>query len=206
MLGQLFITHLATKYNTHSKVESEAPRLDISRQATGKLSLSSRSSIRTILPDSPSVQTPISTAWKYQPARRVLAGAALQEGCCFLAGGNLRCFSKVRCLSEASSDFWKTVLADFQRLRSQPPTKPRRQAAHASRASLIRPTPPHKKKTPQPPNPGSATKPSFLYVYLSHMLIYVCHNWFPYQSLNPFCSKSLNRLASPSSANAFASP
>ena len=44
MLGQLFITHLATKYNTHSKVESEAPRLDISRQATGKLSLSSRSS------------------------------------------------------------------------------------------------------------------------------------------------------------------
>ena len=113
MLGQLFITHLATKYNTHSKVESEAPRLDISRQATGKLSLSSRSSIRTILPDSPSVQTPISTAWKYQPARRVLAGAALQEGCCFLAGGNLRCFSKVRCLSVSEFGLLENAFSRF---------------------------------------------------------------------------------------------
>ena len=76
--------------------------------------------------------------------------------------------------------------------------------SHPARKS--QPHTPTQKKTPQPPNPGSATKPSFLYVYLSHMLIYVCHNWFPYQSFNPFCSKSLNRLASPSSANAFASP
>ena len=59
-----------------------------------------------------------------QPRLRILAGSASAGGVRFLDGGNLRCFSKVRCLSEASSDFWKTVLADFQHLRSQPPTKP----------------------------------------------------------------------------------
>ena len=37
----------------------------------------------------------------------------------------------------ASSDFLKTVLAEFRQPRSQPPTKPRRQAAHASRASVF---------------------------------------------------------------------
>ena len=37
----------------------------------------------------------------------------------------------------ASSDFLKTVLAEFRQPRSQPTTKPRRQAAHASRASLF---------------------------------------------------------------------
>ena len=70
---------------------------------------------------------------------------ARQEGCCFLAGGHLRCFSKVRCLSAASSDFWKTLLADFQRLRSQPPTKPRSQTAHALPASAY---PPHPLRIP----------------------------------------------------------
>ena len=40
-------------------------------------------------------------------------------------------------LQDASSDFWKTVLAEFRQPRSQPPTKPRRQAAHASRASVF---------------------------------------------------------------------
>lgn len=35
----------------------------------------------------------------------------------------------------------------------------------------------------------------FLYVHLSLVLIYVYLNWFQYQSFNPFCSKSLNRLA-----------
>ena len=41
-----------------------------------------------------------------------------------MAGGNLRCFSKVRCLSEASSDFWKTHLADFRQPRiSTPPAE-----------------------------------------------------------------------------------
>ena len=71
-----------------------------------------------------------------QPRLRILAGSASAGGVRFLDGGNLRCFSKVRCLSEASSDFWKTLLADSRQPRSQPPTKPRRQAAHASRASL----------------------------------------------------------------------
>ena len=97
----------------YTQVESAAPRLDISRQTTGKLSLSSRSSIRTILPDSPSVQPHLPSAWKYQPARRVLAGAALQEGCCFLAGGNLRCFSKVRCLSVSEFGLLENAFSRF---------------------------------------------------------------------------------------------
>ena len=59
-----------------------------------------------------------------QPARYRLVCAGSAGGVRFLDGGNLRCFSKVRCLSEASSDFCKTVLADFRHLRSQPPTKP----------------------------------------------------------------------------------
>ena len=73
-----------------------------------------------------------------KPAREACAACrrTLQEGSRFLAGGNLRCFSKVRCLSEASSDFWKTLLADSRQPRSQPLTKPRRQAAHASRAGF----------------------------------------------------------------------
>ena len=102
------------------------------------------------------------------PRLRILAGSAYAGGVRFLDGGNLRCFSKVRCLSEASSDFWKTVLADFQRLRSQPPTKPRRQAAHASRASLIRPTPPHKKRLRSHPIPGQPRSLHFyMYIYLT---------------------------------------
>ena len=40
-------------------------------------------------------------------------------------------------LQDASSDFCKTLLADSRQPRSQPPTKPRLQAAHASRASLF---------------------------------------------------------------------
>ena len=40
-------------------------------------------------------------------------------------------------LQDASSDFCKTLLADSRQPRSQPTTKPRRQAAHASRASLF---------------------------------------------------------------------
>jgi len=44
----------------------------------------------------------------------------------FLGGGNLRCWKKSSCLSDAgaSSGFFSAVLADFRRLRSQPPTKP----------------------------------------------------------------------------------
>ena len=73
---------------------------------------------------------------KCQPGRQYLAGSASAEGVRFLGGGNLRCFSKVRCLSEASSDFWKTVLADFRHLRSQPPTKPQSRTDTVSRASV----------------------------------------------------------------------
>ena len=83
---------------------------------------------------------------KCQPGRQYLAGSASAGGVRFLDGGNLRCFSKVRCLSEASSDFWKTVLADFRRLRSQPPTKPQSRTDTVSRASV------HPPILPQPPN------------------------------------------------------
>ena len=53
-----------------------------------------------------------------------------------MAGGNLRCFTKVRCLSEASSNFWKTVLAEFRRPRSQPPTKPQPEPMHTPRRPI----------------------------------------------------------------------
>ena len=47
-------------------------------------------------------------------------------GVCFLDGGNLRCWKKSSCLSDAgvSSGFFSAVLADSRYLRSQPPTKP----------------------------------------------------------------------------------
>ena len=52
--------------------------------------------------------------------------------------------------------------------KSQPPTKPRRQAAHASRASLIRPTPPHKKRLRSHPIPGQPRSLHFyMYIYLT---------------------------------------
>ena len=58
----------------------------------------------------------------------------------------------------ASSDFLKTVLAEFRQPRSQPPTKPRRQAAHASRASLSR-TPLSQKKNRPAHTPTRSQKP-----------------------------------------------
>ena len=61
-----------------------------------------------------------------QPRLRILSGSASTGGVRFLDGGNLRCWKKSSCLSDAgaSSGFFSAVLADFQRLRSQPPTKP----------------------------------------------------------------------------------
>ncbi len=53
-----------------------------------------------------------------------------------MAGGNLRCFTKVRCLSEASSDFCKTLLAEFRQPRSQPPTKPQPEPMHTPRLAI----------------------------------------------------------------------
>ena len=71
-----------------------------------------------------------------QPRSWHMGGALCRRCDNYLGSGRWRCFSKVRCLSAASSDFWKTLLADSRQPRSKPPTKPRRQAAHASRASL----------------------------------------------------------------------
>ena len=61
-----------------------------------------------------------------QPRLRILAGSASAGGVCFLDGGNLRCWKKSSCLSDAgvSSGFFSAVLADSRHLRSQPPTKP----------------------------------------------------------------------------------
>ena len=61
-----------------------------------------------------------------QPRLRILSGSASAGGVRFLGGGNLRCWEKSSCLSDAgaSSGFFSAVLADFRRLRSQPPTKP----------------------------------------------------------------------------------
>ena len=75
-----------------------------------------------------------------QPGRRVPVGYDSAGGELILGWRKSALFLKSP-LSErqqaASSDFLKTVLAEFRQPRSQPPTKPRRQAAHASRASLF---------------------------------------------------------------------
>ena len=61
-----------------------------------------------------------------QPARYRLVCAGSAGGVRFLGGGNLRCWKKSSCLSDAgaSSGFFSAVLADSRHLRSQPPTKP----------------------------------------------------------------------------------
>ena len=59
-----------------------------------------------------------------QPRSWHMGGALCRRCDNYLGSGRWRCFSKVRCLSAASSDFWKTVLAEFRQPRSQPPTKP----------------------------------------------------------------------------------
>ena len=75
-----------------------------------------------------------------QPGRRVPVGYDSAGGELILGWRKSALFLKSP-LSErqqaASSDFLKTVLAEFRQPRSQPPTKPRRQTAHASRASVF---------------------------------------------------------------------
>ena len=112
-----------------------------SRQTTNNLSLSSQPSSAALMAHPTPVRPLYLPLWKISPGGVCGLSLALQEGSWFLAGGNLRCFSKVRCLSEASSDFWKTLLADSRQPRSQSPTKPQRQTAHTSRASLSQPCP-----------------------------------------------------------------
>lgn len=98
-----------------------------------------------------------------QPARYRLVCAGSAGGVRFLGGGNLRCWKKSSCLSDAgaSSGFFSAVLADFRRLRSQPPTKPQ-----------------HK---PDGTSPASVRKihihhlPSIFHLHHSHILP-MCHN------------------------------
>ena len=75
-----------------------------------------------------------------QPGRRVPVGYDSAGGELILGWRKSALFYKSPLserLQDASSDFCKTLLADSRQPRSQPPTKPRRQAAHASRASLF---------------------------------------------------------------------
>ena len=53
-----------------------------------------------------------------QPRSWHMGGALCRRCDNYLGSGRWRCFSKVRCLSAASSDFWKTLLATFQSLSS----------------------------------------------------------------------------------------
>ena len=75
-----------------------------------------------------------------QPGRRVPVGYDSAGGELILGWRKSALFYKSPLserLQDASSDFCKTLLADSRQPRSQPPTKPRLQAAHASRASLF---------------------------------------------------------------------
>ena len=76
-------------------------------------------------------------------------------------------------LQDASSDFCKTLLADSRQPRSQPPTKPRRQAAHTSRASLIRPHP-HTKKDSAATQSRVSHEASLYLINISISHAYLC--------------------------------
>ena len=69
----------------------------------------------------------IFSRWKHQPRKGMLSGSASAGGELILGRRESALFFKSP-LSErqqaASSDFLKTLLADFRRPRSQPPTKP----------------------------------------------------------------------------------
>ena len=89
-------------------------------------------------------QTTLLTTLKGQPGRCVRFVADSAGGELILGCWESALFFKSSLferLQDASSDFWKTVLADFRQPRSQPPTKPQRQTAHTSRASLSQPCP-----------------------------------------------------------------
>ena len=141
------------------QASSNAPTLTTSLQTTWKLSLSSQPSSAALMahptpgnplnPPSlinPTLPPEAPHSHHYlppgieQPGRRVPVGYDSAGGELILGWRKSALFLKSP-LSErqqaASSDFLKTVLAEFRQPRSQPPTKPRRQAAHASRASVF---------------------------------------------------------------------
>ena len=76
-----------------------------------------------------------------QPGRRVPVGYDSAGGELILGWRKSALFLKSPLserLQDASSDFWKTLLADFQRPRSQPPTKPQTSQHPLPRRPFIR--------------------------------------------------------------------
>ena len=160
---------------TQSQASSAAPMPHPLPSNTHKLSLSSQSSSAALTthptpfrPHKPSVfnQIPPSTnrvtpppqphTGTEQPGRRVLVGYDSAGGELILGWWKSALFYKSSLFERqqaASSDFWKTVLAEFRQPRSQPPTKPRSQPAPVSLASVrpyIRPqSTPQKKSIPR---------------------------------------------------------
>ena len=116
-----------------------------------------------------------------QPRSWHMGGALCRRCDNYLGSGRWRCFSKVRCLSAASSDFWKTLLADSRQPRSQPPTKPgaNRHPSPRRPASAIRhPPSTTKKSAPQPIQPAknalliSISLQSYTITYDQHTIPY----------------------------------
>ena len=92
----------------------------------------------------------IFSRWKHQPRKGMLSGSASAGGELILGRRESALFFKSP-LSErqqaASSDFLKTLLADFRRPRSQPPTKPQTSQHPLPRRPFIRsPLHPNKKR------------------------------------------------------------
>ena len=83
----------------------------------------------------------IFSRWKHQPRKGMLSGSASAGGELILGRRESALFFKSP-LSErqqaASSDFLKTLLADFRRPRSQPPTKPQTSQHPLPRRPFIR--------------------------------------------------------------------
>ena len=107
----------------------------------------------------------IFSRWKHQPRKGMLSGSASAGGELILGRRESALFFKSP-LSErqqaASSDFLKTVLAEFRQPRSQPPTKPgaNRHPSPRRPSSAIRPPPSTTKKSA--PQPIQTTKNALL--------------------------------------------
>ena len=87
-----------------------------------------------------------------KPAREACAACrrGFVGGCLLGCRNSAKTASKIlKLASEAAQTvrIFEAVLAEFRQPRRQPPTKPRRQEAHASRASLSRSSLSHKKRT-----------------------------------------------------------
>ena len=132
----------------------------------------------------PICQTTFFSRWMHQSWKGMLSGSASAGGELILGRRKSALFFKSS-LSErrqaASSDFWKTHLADSRRPRSQPPTKPQTRQHPLPRRPPIR----TKKETP----PFQCLPSGIVYSFL----IYISVNNFSLSGSSPL-NNSRNKI------------